>query len=95
MARFLIEYCLPLLLPSLLYLAWIAWRRRAAAAGRAASAPEWTEGPWFWLALAGIGLSLAAFLATAILWGHVPTADYRPPQLIKGVVVPGHFGDQP
>jgi hypothetical protein len=93
MLRLLAEYLLPLLLPTALYLLWLLWRRMAAARG-AGVVPEWTEGPWFWLVLAGIGLSLCAFVIGGVTWGHMPAAAYHPARTIDGRIEPGHFGER-
>lgn len=93
MARILIEYLLPIVLPTALYAAWLAWRRKRAIATGAASVPAWQEGPWFWCILAGVGLALAVFVATALLSGHPPGAKYQPPHVVNGRVVPGEFQD--
>ncbi len=94
MLRLFAEYVLPLLLPTAIYLLWVAWRRRAAASGRPGPVPEWTEGPWFWLILGGIALSLLAFVVTGLSWGHAPGLVYHPAQVINGRILPGHFGEQ-
>lgn len=88
MIRILIEYVLPLLLPSLLYVAW--WNlygRRAAAAGGTPALLR--EGPWFWLILAGLGLAAAALIAGALMGGSEPGGTYIPPRLEDGRVIPG------
>jgi hypothetical protein len=95
MLRIVGEYLLPLLLPTLIYVLWVAWRRRAGAAGRPGDVPEWAEGPWFWLILGGLGLSLAAFVITGLSWGHPTTERYHPAETINGRILPGHFGDKP
>jgi ABC-type Na+ efflux pump permease subunit len=94
MNRVLLQYLLPLLLPTLLYLLW--WgtigRRKATVSGGGATL---SQGPWFWLILGG-GLLLAASLVYTALVAGVPTGAgseerYVPPQLKDGRVVPGHF----
>lgn len=92
MLRIFFEYLLPLVLPTMVYALWLRQeRKRAAAAGT--EVPRWQEGPWFWLALAGIVLSVAAFVVTAIFWGHEPGASYTPAEIKNGQVVPGQFKD--
>jgi hypothetical protein len=92
MARILFEYLLPLLLPAALYALWLAWqRKRAATAG--GRVPAWQEGPWFWLALGGAGLTLAGFVLTALFWGYEPGSVYQPAKLERGQVKPGEFKD--
>jgi hypothetical protein len=98
MNRVLLQYVLPLLLPTLLYLLWwgtIGRRRTADAHGRVTLA----DGPWFWLILCG-GLLLACSLVYTALVTGVATevtgkGRYVPPQLKEGRVVPGHFERQP
>ncbi len=90
MVRIVIEYLLPLILPTALYALWIAWQRRRAAAAGAVEA-ELQELPWFWLILAGLALAIAAMIGTAFLSGYAPGAHYTPPSVKGGEVVPGQF----
>lgn len=88
MTRILIEYVLPLVLPSVLYVIW--WQvsgRRTAAAGGTPSLLR--EGPWFWLVLAGLALTAAVLIAVALTHGAGPGGTYIPPRLEDGRVVPG------
>jgi hypothetical protein len=81
MARFLFEYLLPLLLPLLVYLGYIALAR------------GWTPGwldqtPWIPLTAGGLAL-LAVSLATwSLLSGAPPEEVYVPPHLEDGRVIP-------
>lgn len=93
MARILFEFLLPIVLPTALYAAWLAWHRRRAIVAGAARVPAWQEGPWFWCILAGVGLALIVFVVTAVLWGHAPGAKYQPPRIHNGEVIPGQFQD--
>jgi hypothetical protein len=93
MVRILFEYLLPLLLPTAIYALWLAReRRRAVTAGTAARA--WQDGPWFWLALGGIALTAAVFVATALVEGYQPGSRYTPAQMENGKIVPGEFNKQ-
>ncbi len=90
MIRIVVEYVLPLLLPSIAYVAW--WNlygRRAAAAGGTPALLR--EGPWFWLFLAGLVLASAALIAGALVGGDTPGGTYVPPHLDHGRVVPGRI----
>jgi hypothetical protein len=92
MIRVLFEYLLPLILPTALYALWIArQRRQASAAGT--PVPGWQDGPWFWLALGGIGLCAAVFVTSALVEGYRPGAQYTPAQIENGKIVPGQFND--
>ncbi len=86
MTRILLTIVLPLLLPTLVYVLWLAATRRAALAGPA----PWQALPWVWLV--GAGVALAALLLF-IIGVHVgsPEGTYVPPRYIDGRVVPGHI----
>jgi uncharacterized protein DUF6111 len=84
MIRILLTIVLPLLLPTLLYLLWLAASRRAALAGPA----PWRDLPWVWLAAAGVALAALLLFFINIRVGSQGT--YVPPQYIDGRVVPGH-----
>lgn len=94
MSRFLLQFVLPLILPTVLYVLW--WwaigRRRADADGRPGGL---ARGPWFWLILAGLVLLGAALIATALTTGTAFDGRYVPPQLEGGRVVPGHMDRSP
>jgi hypothetical protein len=84
MIRILLTIVLPLLLPTLLYLLWLAASRRAALAAPSPS----RDMPWIWLA--GAGIVLAALLLFFINIRVGSQGAYVPPKYIDGHVVPGH-----
>lgn len=89
--RVLLQYLLPLLLPTVLYIIYMMWARRRAVAGGEA-VPAWSEGPVFWFALAGLLLVLASLIALfAFESDHGMGKIYQPPKLEDGKVVPGQF----
>ena len=83
MLRVLLQYLLPLLLPFLVYAAYIAL-----AQGRL---PDWlglSERQWIVLVSAGVVL-LAISLATwSLMTGAPPEATYIPPRIEDGRIVP-------
>jgi hypothetical protein len=82
MLRILLQYLLPLLLPFLVYIVWVALTR-----GRS---PGWLRGaPWPHLAGAGVALMAASLLAWNLLSGAPPEAVYIPPHVEDGEIVPG------
>lgn len=74
---------IPLLLPSAVYWLYLSFRQSQ---GR-----PYREIPWSWLGVAGIVLTSAALVVTWYADAEPPTGRYIPPQVIDGVVVPGHF----
>jgi hypothetical protein len=95
MIRILFEYILPLIAPFLVYFGWVWFAaRRAAAEGK--SAPDWRQGPWYWLAAVGLVLFVGALVLTALTGGEPPGGVYHPPVLGKdGKVIPGHIERAP
>jgi len=90
MMRIFLHYVLPLLLPTLMYLAWIIIsNRKRATNGEAPSLIS--EGPWFRLILAGFGLMLIGLAVTAVFGGMGKEGKYQSPYLENGKVVPGRM----
>ncbi|MGH6895538.1 MAG: DUF6111 family protein [Geminicoccaceae bacterium] len=84
MLRVLLQYLLPLLLPFLVYAAYVALAR-----GRL---PDWLglDGR-HWLMLGGTGIVLLAIslVTWSLLTGSPPGETYIPPRFEDGRVVPG------
>ncbi|MBK8906441.1 MAG: hypothetical protein IPM60_00595 [Rhodospirillales bacterium] len=85
MTRVLLQYLLPLILPTLLYLGW-AWLNQRGSPGGAVE--RLREGPWFWLVLAGVALMAAALVATALTSGVEPGTRIIAPKYQDGRVIP-------
>ena len=91
MIRILFEFVVPLVLPLVLYAAWMATEKRRAEKLGHGETPGWSEAPWVWLSLAGLALA-AVVTAGAVLLQDPPAArgNYVPPRMGEGgVVVPG------
>ena len=65
MSRILLQYLLPLILPTAIWLIWFVavGRNRPAADG---SLSKLQHGPWFWLILAGLALLGGSLVYTAL-----------------------------
>jgi hypothetical protein len=95
MGRILLEFLLPLLLPTVLYLLWVrAERSRIERLGRG-EPPRWQDAPFLWLALMGVVLAGAVLVALHFAGGSGIEGVYVPPRLIDGQVVPGHVDPRP
>ena len=82
MLRFFLHYLLPLLLPFLIYLAYVALTR-----GRT---PGWLDqAPWQALAITGVALLAVSLVSWGLLTGSPPDEDYVPARFEDGRVVPG------
>jgi hypothetical protein len=82
--RQFLEILLPLILPTLIYVAYVALARARGATGQ-------PEVPWFWLAAAGGFLVIVTFVAVALLGGAPPTDRYQAPRMENGKIMPGQF----
>jgi hypothetical protein len=82
--RLFLQYLLPLLLPFLIYAAYVAL-----AQGRM---PRWLDlGAREWVMLGGTGLALLmiSLVTWSLLSGSPPDETYIPPHLEDGRIVPG------
>ena len=79
--RIILEYVLPLLAPTVLYLLWMRF---------AANQEEKREVPWLWLAAAGIALAAIVLAGLSVAGGN-KGGIYVPPHMEDGKLVPGHF----
>lgn len=89
MSRALLQYLLPLILPTVLYLIWALLIRDSGSGRKLATILR--EGPWFWLILAGLVLAGASLVATALIGGGNIEGTYIPPRWEDGRVVPGRI----
>lgn len=82
MLRILFQYLLPLLLPFLIYLAYVALTR-----GRT---PGWLDqAPWQALAITGVVLLTVSLVSWGLLTGSPTDEDYVPAHFEDGRIVPG------
>jgi hypothetical protein len=88
MARIIITIVLPMLLPTALYLLWVA----TLGASRDGDAAAWTSVPWVWLAGAGALLLAIVLLVVTVGFGTPQQGGvYVAPRYVNGRIVPGHF----
>ena len=87
MRQFLI-FVVPLVLPTLLYYFYMVARQ-----GHRETMSQ--DLPWSWLGAAGGLLLVVTLAASAVMDRHAPGAKYIRPTVVDGVVVPGHFEDEP
>ena len=86
MIRIILVNLLFLLLPLIIYFAYVLLRQ-----GAGPDDGILTNAPIFWLLAAGVGLMLAAIVILGRWEGGEPGKTYVPPQFRDGVVVPGHY----
>jgi hypothetical protein len=91
MARILLQYVLPIVLPSLVYFAWVAYENRRIAQGGEGTARRLEDGPWAWLIGGGVALAVLGAIAAAVLGGRGKEGVYVPPRLEDGRIIPGHL----
>lgn len=92
MIRILVEFLLPLILPTLVYGLWMALERRRAEKLGKGEPPGWGEAPWLWLSLAGVALAGMLTLGLTLMTdtGNAK-GQYVPPRMeADGSIVPGH-----
>jgi hypothetical protein len=82
---------LPLLAPTVLYLAWIG----LLGAPRDGGAVPWGAVPWIWLAGAGAVLLAIVLFVVTVGFGTAQHGVYVAPRWQNGRVVPGHIEPSP
>jgi hypothetical protein len=87
MFRIVVEILLPLLLPTVLYIAGTRLAELTQRGGAVRRAPL----PWLWLAGAGVVLLAAMLLVVTVGFGTVERGVYVPPRWIGGHIEPGHI----
>lgn len=88
MIRIVIQHLLLFLLPLAAYVVYLSIMRRRATA-RGTPQPQWEDGPWFWLAVGGLVISLGVFLLLGLTGGSKPDTYYEPSRIENGKVIPG------
>jgi hypothetical protein len=89
MARIILQQVLLFLLPIVIYLSYALWQRqRARRAGGEVLGLE--RGPWFWLIVGGLALSIAGFVVLGLDDHRRPTS-YQPAHIENGKIVPGQL----
>jgi Family of unknown function (DUF6111) len=81
MLRILLQYLLPLILPALVYLAYVA-------IVRGGKVDRLGEAPWLQLSIAGVLLLAVSLVAWGLTTGSSPDEVYVPPRFEDGRVVP-------
>ena len=88
--RILIEYVMPLFLPTLLWVLWFGRRQRHARAN-GHPVPGWNTVPWSWLLIAGGALALLSLVAGALDRGQ-KVGTYHPATVdSQGHIIPGRI----
>jgi uncharacterized protein DUF6111 len=83
--RLALTVILPLLLPSIIYFAYVSLARE--------SGPQPVQTvPWFWLIAGGLMLAVIAVVLLSRLEGAEPGSVYHPPREVDGQIEPGYFG---
>jgi hypothetical protein len=95
MLRVLLQYVIPIALPSVLYLAWLVYENRRVARGGTGVLRKWQEGPWVWLFAIGVVLAVSVAIALSLVGGYGTEGRYVPPRLENGRIVPGHVEPAP
>ena len=87
MLREVLTLVVPLLLPTLFYLAWLKAVRWSAAGGVLAG----RRMPWLWLAASGVALAALVLFVVTVHFGTATQGTYVPPHVENGRIVPGHI----
>jgi uncharacterized protein DUF6111 len=87
MLRILLTIVVPLILPTVIYLAWMQALRSAPRNGL----DRWTALPWLWLTGTGVVLLVVVLLVITVGFGTSQSGVYVPPRWENGRIVPGHI----
>jgi len=87
MIRVFFTIVLPLLLPTALYLLWVA----TLGAPQDSGAVAWASLPWIWLAGAGVLLLAIVLFVITVGFGTPQEGVYVAPRYVNGHIIPGHI----
>jgi hypothetical protein len=87
MPRELLTLFVPLILPTVLYLAWLQAMRWSQEGGAA----TWRGVPWVWLGVTGVALAALVLFVVTVHFGTSAPGTYVPPRYENGKIVPGHI----
>lgn len=90
MLKILVVRFWPVLLPILVYLAWLSYARRKAGHAETPK-PGFFDGPWHW----AVGAALLMAVGSMVLLGlaveeQTTEGRYVPARVVDGEIVPGH-----
>ena len=88
MSRALVQMLLPLILPTVLFVGWVAISQARGGSGDILG--RFRDGPWFWLVLSGFVLMIAVFAYTGLIRDDHAGGAYVAPHVENGQIVPGH-----
>jgi hypothetical protein len=88
MIRFLLQYLMPLLLPTAVFVVWILLTRKRAGDSRSV-AQRLQEGPWTILIVVGLVMAIAGMGYLALNDGPDSGKTYQPLRIEDGQVIPG------
>ena len=92
--RIFLTYVLPLVLPTLVYVAWVGYARKKHVGAGAGDGdlPGLRRGPLFLSLVTGFVLMLGGLATIALMSGAPPdSGEYQSPRLQDGKIVPPHF----
>ncbi len=92
MVRIFFTYVFPLLLPTLVYMAWVKYARHKHDDDSDDDPPALRRGPLFWSLVTGFVFMLAGLTVIALTSGVPPGSGvYQSPRLEDGKVVPPSY----
>ena len=94
MLRFLLTVLLPLLLPLMVYTAYMVLAQRKARLAGAGQLPRWQSAPWGLITISGLVLMLLSLGYWRFTSGVEPGVKVEPPRLEDGKVVPSRPVEQ-
>ena len=90
--RILLTYVLPLVLPTLVYVAWVGYARKKHVGAGDGDLPGLRLRPLFWSLVTGFVLLLGGLATIALMSGAPPdSGEYQSPRLQNGKIMPPHF----
>jgi len=90
MMRFLLTVLLPLLVPLMIYAAYLVLAQRKARLAGEGRLPRWQTAPWGVITVSALVLMLISLGYWRFTSGVAPGVKLEPPRLKDGRIVPSH-----